>query len=122
MSNIESVPITNPGKSTLPFWPEGLLRLNLTLESVDGGILARGFNADTNTAVFTATLRSDQRDAFIAAVTNGEAGTLVDPSVSNQNLLVDQYTVVVGPPGGDTGPKYTVSLSATILSVARTGT
>ena len=124
MSNIESVLITNLGNvTTLPFWPNGLARLNLTLESASDGVLARGLDADTNTVVFTATLRSDQQVAFIAAVTQGTEGTPVDPSVSNQNLAVDQHTVVVGGQGpGNGGPKFTVDLSAISLSIARTGT
>ena len=123
MSNIESVLFTNPGNvSTLPFWPNGLARLILVLESVDNGILAHGFDADTGTALFAATLGSDQRDAFKMAVGNGQAGTPIDPSVSNQNLPFAQHTVVVGPPGTDPGPKFTIDLSVASLSIARTGT
>ena len=120
MSNIESIVITNTSHvTTLPFWPNGLPQLSITLESVAEGLLASGFDPDTNTGVFEAILRSDQRDAFIAAVTDGQEGTEIDLP-SNENI--DPHTVVVGPPGGDPGPKFTVTLSATILSVARTGT
>jgi hypothetical protein len=108
MTTIDSELILNPGTATFPFWSAGQTRLIVIFEIVDDKVIARGLDPDQDAIVFRAKLRSDQRNAFLAAV---RART---PPVSNQNAQIDSDVVVVGGPGpGDGGPKCILTLAAT---------
>jgi hypothetical protein len=107
--------------ATLPFWLQGQLALSMSFQNVDGKVIVRGRNpqaaSGNDASVFEAELRTEQKDAFIAAVRENRQAQPIGAQASNANEATASTVIIIGPGGGDgSGPKMQYELELTLAS------